>query len=648
MEGRRMQESAQPGDGSEDDTRCGLGIFHPTWLQKLASTKMYVILHGAMGLNLFALYSYRVAVLTTLEKRFKIPSKTSGFIVMGLDIGVTCSTIIVGYFGSRSHMPRLIAAGSVITGVACFLAMLPHAIYGPGQDALDLTLEYGDVPGPLNATNGTVALCHNAITSEEDCITESSSTIPVAIFFITELMFGVGDSGQLMLGLTYLDNNSRKDKAPFLLAISACIRMLGPSVGFSIASYALSQYIDPSLHPTIGPEDPRWMGAWWMGWSINGVMAFLLAFFIALFPRQLARAKRRKTQPITHADISFEDFMQTVKKLLRNKVFVLNTTSTVFFVFGFAGYWTFMPKYLETQYGQTAASASLISGSVGLVFTGLGIITAAIVITRFKPSARQLAAWSVFVEIISVIGRFSWTFLSCNSSPLHGNSADDGSWNMTTACNSECLCGQEVKYSPICSADGSTNFFSPCYAGCTAYDFINTSKAYSNCSCIPGGQAIDGVCSVDCGYSFTIFLVSQCIMSFLEASGKSGNTLIHFRCVDEKDKAFSIGVGELFMGILAFIPAPLVYGTLLDWACIAWGRECGERGNCWLYDGQSLRNLMNLTATALLTCGALFDIGVWYYCKGLQMYDEHTESLEQTSDGRGKKKWYRQILSTCL
>lgn len=41
--------------------------------------------------------------------------------------------------------------------------------------------------------------------------------------------------------------------------------MFGPSVGFMMASYALRQYVDPSLTPVIDNKDPRWIGAWWMG-----------------------------------------------------------------------------------------------------------------------------------------------------------------------------------------------------------------------------------------------------------------------------------------------------------------------------------------------------------------------------------------------
>jgi solute carrier organic anion transporter family, member 5A len=41
--------------------------------------------------------------------------------------------------------------------------------------------------------------------------------------------------------------------------------MIGPTVGYLIASYALEIYVDPFLTPVITSKDQRWIGAWWLG-----------------------------------------------------------------------------------------------------------------------------------------------------------------------------------------------------------------------------------------------------------------------------------------------------------------------------------------------------------------------------------------------
>jgi hypothetical protein len=60
-----------------------------------------------------------------------------------------------------------------------------------------------------------------------------------------------------------------------------------------------------------------------------------------------------------------------------------------------------------------------------------------------------------------------------------------------------------------------------------------------------------------------LFIIIQCIQRFLGATGKAGNTLIHFRCVDPKDKSVAIGFSEFLMCGLAFIPGPIVFGYLI-------------------------------------------------------------------------------------
>lgn len=51
----------------------------------------------------------------------------------------------------------------------------------------------------------------------------------------------------------------------FVKAVVQTIRLFGPTVGYYLASYALTLYVDPDLTPLITNSDPRWIGAWWYG-----------------------------------------------------------------------------------------------------------------------------------------------------------------------------------------------------------------------------------------------------------------------------------------------------------------------------------------------------------------------------------------------
>ena len=66
-----------------------------------------------------------------------------GTIITAVDISGLFSSLTLAYLGSRGHKTRWVAVGTFLVGLSCFLRLLPHLIYGPGQDALALTVENG-------------------------------------------------------------------------------------------------------------------------------------------------------------------------------------------------------------------------------------------------------------------------------------------------------------------------------------------------------------------------------------------------------------------------------------------------------------------------------------------------------------------------
>lgn len=61
-----------------EDTACGIWFLQGPNLQRFANKKAYVFLYGVLGCIFSASYAYFNGTITTIEKRFKIPSKTTG------------------------------------------------------------------------------------------------------------------------------------------------------------------------------------------------------------------------------------------------------------------------------------------------------------------------------------------------------------------------------------------------------------------------------------------------------------------------------------------------------------------------------------------------------------------------------------------
>lgn len=201
-------------------------------------------------------------------------------------------------------------------------------------------------------------------------------------------------------------------------------------------------------------------------------------------------------------------------------------------------------------------------------------------------------------------------------------------------CNELCNC-DFVKYSPVCGADGIT-YVSPCHAGCTQATSLNKTKIFNDCACIDAAeeyhlspdytighcQAVGGPCPVDCQSKLTIFLVIICFMKFIGSTGRASNFLVGIRCVDERDKTLAIGFGMAIVRLLAAVPSPIFFGYIIDNACIAWGRTCTSKGNCWLYDTEMLRYAFFYTSAFAIAIGTIFDALVWKYSKDLKIFDD--------------------------
>ncbi|XP_023287779.1 solute carrier organic anion transporter family member 5A1 [Orussus abietinus] len=490
------------------------------------------------------------------------------------------------------------------------------------------------------------------------------------------------------------------------------LRTVGPAIGFLLGYGCLSLYIDPSLHPVITKKDPRWLGAWWLGWIILGVTMSMFAVLIAMFPRHLPKSGTRqeiskdsgelplksdmqleeKSEEKSISQVisevapeeihvpTMKDFPRAMKRLLTNWLLTCNNLSAVFYVLGASAYITFLAKYLEVQYSTSAAGGTVIAGPISLVGMVLGFLLSGAVISKFKPGPRPLLAWNVLVGFCFVAGQIFFIFLGCADPGISGLNLETEQLNLTAACNVNCGC-EGIKYAPVCHEPSGTTYYSACHAGCMT---ILDDKQFGNCSCVrplmaevgfgfggrfelpgsgdpshswpanervyllpessPQDPVMDkvsaGPCPSDCRTPYILFTVLTCIVQTLACSGKIGNVLINYRSVDKKDKSFAQGVTLMTISLFALIPGPIIYGAIIDSTCLIWEESCGTRGNCWFYHRDNFRFLVNVSAAGFSFLGVLFDIVVCYLGKDLDLYG----ALEDD----GRRRLVKEDLPTIL
>ncbi|XP_054268573.1 solute carrier organic anion transporter family member 74D-like [Macrosteles quadrilineatus] len=662
---------------------CGLGPWRPSWLQKFNSSKGFLVVYGLLGTIQAMSYIYFVATLTTLEKRFKISSKTTGLMMSGNEISQVLLSLILSYYGGQRNRPLWIAWGVAFSAASCYILAMPHLLYGPGEDALALTKEYTNTFNSSSSSKDQASLCVRGEEGGSHCelpVGGEFSNIPALLVFFSQFVLGIGTTLYYALGQTYLDDNTKKSKTPLLLSLTMSLRTIGPAIGFIVGYGCLRLYIAPTLTPIITNKDPRWLGAWWLGWLILGTAMLLFSFLIAMFPKKMPPSKS-KVGVIKPADITLETVRKTEKevefkngvsreklvteveseapptlkefpaalaRLLRNKLLMANILSGVFYILGGSAYITYITKYMEIQFHQSAAGASFIIGPTAILSMTSGFLISGAVISKFKPRPTYLLGWNVLVGISFVIGELSFIFLSCEDSSMVGFRGEN-ELPLINECNNNCGCNS-LKFSPVCLEQAQLSFYTACHAGCQQADYSASPITFTNCSCIPDDVLSSvsarkdeivlktGACRTNCYYNFVIFIGITMVMHSLGSSGKIGNVLVNYRAVAAVDKSFAQGLGLLMVSLFAFIPGPILYGAMIDSTCLVWDETCGRRGNCWLYDKYRLRYSLNVTSACLTLIGVLFDALVCYLGGDLKLYedeeDSNKNSLNSTVNGK--------------
>ncbi|CAF0934114.1 unnamed protein product [Rotaria sordida] len=250
-----------------------------------------------------------------------------------------------------------------------------------------------------------------------------------------------------------------------------------------------------------------------------------------------------------------------------------------------------MVKYIESVFNLSSSLSSTLTGSIIVPAAVFGTFTGGYLVRRFHMGILQCIKMILITCSISWFGLIALLFLKCQSTTIYkGN----------TQCSKLCNCSPHI-YQPICYQEQIT-YLSPCHAGCI---YINGTD-YSNCTCLPKGRNVRlGSCQNICFTETFLFLLILFIVTFFQTLMATPQLIIILRSVQHELQSFGLGLENCIMKILAQIPAPILFGIIIDNQCLFWSQAtCDRRGSCFIYNGDRLP--FTLFGTAIIIKGISF------------------------------------------
>lgn len=75
------------------------------------------------------------------------------------------------------------------------------------------------------------------------------------------------------------------------------------------------------------------------------------------------------------------------------------------------------------------------------------------------------------------------------------------------------------------------------------------------------------------------------------------------RCVQDDQRSFALGIQWIKVRLIGTIPAPMVFGALIDETCILWQESCYEEdGACLVYDNQYMGRYVVFLVESFVQC----------------------------------------------
>ncbi|XP_060911680.1 solute carrier organic anion transporter family member 2B1 [Labrus mixtus] len=581
------------------------------------SIKFFVLCHSLLQLSQLLVSGYMKSSISTIERRYGLSSQKSGLLAAFNEVGNTVLIVFVSFFGSRVHRPRFIGGGALLACMASLLIAMPHFLGGQYEYTKHISSSGDNSSGLCQSENTFLTSSSNQSCSKEE---SPAQQVVYPLLLLGQLLLGIAAVPIQPFGISYIDDYASKKNSPLYLGILLAVTSIGPAVGFITGSFMLRFYVDfdklSKDQIELNHKDLRWVGAWWLGFLVAACLLFLTAmpylFFPSIMPKEdeadddecTPDSKQPQTNPLQELSLLqfLKSFPRIALRTLRSPIYLLVVLAQVNLAALLAGLATFMAKFIERQFSQTVSFSTMMIGGVCIPLAVLGTVLGGVLMRRLNLSISSASKLCTAAVLLGLFCSTPLLFIGCPTQKVAGVFPTRSD---ALSCSAGCRCPQEA-FNPVCGSDG-VEFRSPCHAGCMAMEMDTLNKAvnYTGCRCVGGlGYASPGTCGSGCSHLLLPFMVLIGLTAFVASFSQTPSYMMILRTVPAEDKSFAVGVQYMLFRVLAFMPGPVLYGSVIDTTCLLWGKKCGKQTYCLYFNLDSFRQRF-LGLQLVFVCGGL-------------------------------------------
>uniref|UniRef100_A0A0K0FEW5 Solute carrier organic anion transporter family member n=1 Tax=Strongyloides venezuelensis TaxID=75913 RepID=A0A0K0FEW5_STRVS len=487
-------------DNITKEAQCGIKDWRPKWIQRFANRKvMLILLCWFCTLQGMLINGLVPSSLSTIERRFQINTSTIGRIMQFYDFGYVLFCIPVSYFGGRHSKPLVLGIGLLCMAIGSFIFSSPHLItdaYTSTYNSEDAALSKCSSENSssfLNMINEQDTINGTNLMHSPDALALKSCPSPenqpgtfryVFLFCLAHFLHGVGATPLFTIGVSYIDENVGTALSSLYVGIFYSFAIFGPALGF-ITSSSFLQYHTDFLQPgqafaikNLDESDPKWVGAWWVGFQLASILMLVAVFPIISLPKvlpeslqwhknrlqeeALAGGQRKRTPECCGVPTSgktaavFGSLMQmdetsasnvlaeqmpalkskngpiwyqlwldvrhipiAIYRILSNGSYMLITLAMAVDGMVIAGASTFMSKYLEGQFSVAPSKANMLIGVIMVPMAGIGTMASGYIIQHYKFNCVKSLKFCIALLLASLL-LTPMFFIYCDHDQLTG------------------------------------------------------------------------------------------------------------------------------------------------------------------------------------------------------------------------------------